>query len=136
MAGIAGVTRMTDFPEFWAKYPHKRGKIAAMKAWAKAVKISSAKEIIAGIELYIAHKPTWQDWAHPTTWLNQGRWMDEYETAGDSYGQTYGVSCRHCREPIGRVNTAGMHPKCYDEYVSGRTAQRLEGHVPMKDYLH
>lgn len=53
--------------------------MAAMKAFAKALKVASADDISAGVDRYIRNKPEWQAFCHPETFLNQGRWMDEYE---------------------------------------------------------
>lgn len=30
-----------------------------------------------GVRRYLTSKPAYADWAHPETWLNKGRWMDE-----------------------------------------------------------
>ena len=68
-----------SFDEFWAAYPNKKAKLAARKAYDKALKHATHEEIMAGIAPYMDNKPNWQDFAHPTTFLNQGRWLDEYE---------------------------------------------------------
>lgn len=98
------------FDLFWQAYPRKMGKLAAQKAWAKAAKLADPKEIIAGIEPYKAHKPDWQDYCHPATWLNQGRWMDEYEQPA---------------EPLPREQAKGG-----TVYVQGK------GFVPINEYLN
>lgn len=65
------------FDMFWDKYPRKVGKQAAEKAFAKALKLASVEDIVAGAERY-AKDPNRVDafTAHPTTWLNAGRWAD------------------------------------------------------------
>lgn len=65
------------FEMFWNAYPRKVGKQAAIKAFAKAAKTVSTDEIIAGAIRY-ANDPNRVDafTAHPTTWLNAGRWAD------------------------------------------------------------
>jgi hypothetical protein len=71
----------TDFGAFWDRYPRKVGKLAAFKAYQKARSQASADEILAGVENYRAHLPSDAQFiCHPTTFLNQGRWMDSYET--------------------------------------------------------
>ena len=71
---------MTDFDAFWSRYPRRVGKLAAMKAYKKALDIATAEDILAGVELYRANLPEDICYvAHAATWLNQGRWMDEYE---------------------------------------------------------
>jgi len=72
------IERTREFDDFWNAYPRRVGKIAAQKAYAKARRIASAGEILKGVAAYTAHKPEYADWCHPTTFLTQGRWMDEY----------------------------------------------------------
>jgi len=74
---------MTDFNEFYKLYPRHVGKLAAMKAWDKALRYAPASQIIAGLQAQL-HELAAKDMQfipHPTTWLNQGRWMDEPDTA-------------------------------------------------------
>jgi hypothetical protein len=54
------------------------GKQAAERAFAKACKVAEQSVIIAGAARY-ADDPNRVDafTAHPTTWLNAGRWNDE-----------------------------------------------------------
>lgn len=70
---------LSDFDTFWAAFPRRIGKLDAMKAYAKARTVATAAEILAGVELYKQHKPEYADWCHPSTFLNKGRWMDEYD---------------------------------------------------------
>lgn len=65
------------FDMFWSKYPRKVGKQAALKAFMKAIKLAPVEDIVAGAERY-ANDPNRVDTftAHPTTWLNAGRWAD------------------------------------------------------------
>jgi hypothetical protein len=65
------------FEMFWNVYPRKVGKQAAIKAFAKALKSASVEDIVAGASRY-ADDPNRSDTftAHPTTWLNAGRWAD------------------------------------------------------------
>ena len=68
--------------KFWAEYPRKVGKDAAMKAFLKR-KTDDALlgEMIEKLKLQIVEN----NWTrenqryipHPATWLNEGRWMDE-----------------------------------------------------------
>lgn len=71
---------MTDFNAFWSRYPRKVGKLAAMKAYEKALKMATHEQIMAGVELYRQHMPSEMQYVpHASSWLNAGRWMDEYE---------------------------------------------------------
>lgn len=66
------------FAEFWEVYPKRVAKVAAQRAWAKALKRATAAEIIAGAVAYRDDRNrTSQFTAHPATWLNGGRWDDE-----------------------------------------------------------
>lgn len=66
-----------DFGEFWYRFPRRVGKLAAEKAYQKALRGATHEEIMAGVERYIRTKPSYADWCHPRTFLSQGRWMDE-----------------------------------------------------------
>lgn len=68
-----------EFTEFWKVYPAKVAKLAAMKAYEKARKLATAQELIEGVARYRQHKPAWQAYAHPASWLNAGRWLDDYD---------------------------------------------------------
>lgn len=74
---------MNGFSTFWSAYPLKVGKLAAMRAFSKALRQATASELLRGVERYKATKPAWQQWAHPATWLNQGRWLDEVPHAAE-----------------------------------------------------
>lgn len=68
-----------EFDLFWKDYPRKVGKEAARKAYAKALKKTTAAKIGAGVEslrIQVAGKDQ-QFTPHPATWLNEGRWDDE-----------------------------------------------------------
>lgn len=67
------------FDEFWRLYPRKVGKIAARKAFAKAVKLAPLPVILDSVRLYAmdARMRDPEFVAHPSTWLNEGRWDDE-----------------------------------------------------------
>lgn len=68
-----------DFKTFWATFPRRVGKLAALKAYKKARQLASAEEILQGIAQYKQSKPDYADYCFPTTFLNQGRWLDEPE---------------------------------------------------------
>lgn len=68
-----------SFEEFWAAYPRRVGRAAAEKAWTKALRSADAAAIVAGAVRYASERkggdPKFT--AHPTTWLNAGRWADD-----------------------------------------------------------
>jgi len=70
------------FDEFWAAYPKKTGKAAALKAWSKLKDI----RIVLGLILEaLRWQRTSDQWTkdggqyvpNPATYLNQERWLDE-----------------------------------------------------------
>ncbi len=77
----ADADRDLAFEEFWLVYPRKVGKGQARKAWRTAIKKSSASEIMAGALRY-AKQPGREEQftAHPTSWLNGERWLDQSPT--------------------------------------------------------
>lgn len=83
----------TPFETFWQAYPHRVGKLAAQKAHAKALRSATPGDILAGVQRYVRTKPDWQTWAHPTSWLNAGRWMDQI---GADPARTAGGLLREC----------------------------------------
>jgi len=76
------------FTEFWDVYPRKSAKGAARRAWSKAAATTDPTVIIAGAARYAAD-PNREDTytAHPATWLNGERWLDEPLPARDSRGE-------------------------------------------------
>ena len=77
------------FDEFWATYPRRQGKGAAVKAWANAIKRADPDAIIeaaAGYRDDPQREP--QFTAMPQTWLNQDRWEDEPLPAPSSPGSS------------------------------------------------
>lgn len=78
-----------DFQAFWAAYPRREAKFNAMKAYEKARRFASAEDILAGVERYKQHMPDEKQYRPlPASFLNAGRWMDEYE---DQPRQTRGA---------------------------------------------
>lgn len=67
------------FDEFWNIYPRKVGRKAASPAYSRAIRTIPEEELIAAAKAYAdACKGSDEKFiAHPTTWLNQGRW-DEF----------------------------------------------------------
>ncbi len=86
------------FEEFWAAYPKKTGKQAAFKSWQR---VKPTAELHAKIIKAVATAKRTEQWQrengrfipNPATWLNQGRWDDEYEEVT----QPYGSNSQHSR---------------------------------------
>lgn len=75
------VREETTFDQFWAAYPRKIGKKAALKAWNMAKDLPDITVILTAITAQKASTQWLKDGGqfipHPATWLNQGRWHDE-----------------------------------------------------------
>jgi len=63
---------------FWPAFPNKKSKAKAIPSFQKAREKAGLETIMAGLEAYIANKPIKREWMHPTTFLNQQRWADDY----------------------------------------------------------
>lgn len=68
-------------------YPRKVGKDAAWRVWMRKKHELPLANELAAILARQCHCEQWQRDGgqyipHPATWLNQGRWQDEIETAG------------------------------------------------------
>lgn len=75
-------TYSESFLIFWDKYPIKKGKPEAFKAWQKIN--PDIAIILSAIEAQKDEKIELQrmkkfcpEWPHPSTWINQRRWEDE-----------------------------------------------------------
>ena len=72
-----------EFDRWYALYPRKEAKTAARKAFAKARKAADMVTLIAALERYVesVKGKDRQYIALPASWLNAGRWEDEYAPA-------------------------------------------------------
>ena len=104
MGDVVAITKPQTFEDFWKECPKKVGKLLAKVKWdaitssagldAKTkedtgdiVKLgvlrASSEELIKGMRAYRRrHMNESSGWVdpyalHPSTWLNQGRWMDQ-----------------------------------------------------------
>lgn len=93
------------FDEFWTAYPKKVGKKAAWSAWNK---IKPDTELYDKIMTAIGRARATDQWQrengrfipNPATWLNQGRWDDEYEEVNTN-GEHRRFSGANSKEPTG-----------------------------------
>lgn len=79
-----------EFAQFYEIFPRHVGRKPAFEAWKKVLKAGkkTAAELIEAADAYAKHragKPK-QYTLHPSTWLNQERWEDEYEEDTTGYG--------------------------------------------------
>ena len=66
-----------EFETWYAAYPKKVAPALALRAYLKARLKADAATLLAGIDRYRQTKPAYADWAHPASWLNAERWLDE-----------------------------------------------------------
>lgn len=69
-----------EFDEkFWPVCPKKVGKESAFKAFCKARKTAELEPLVSAMRGYALERAGLEPryTAHPTTWLNAGRWADE-----------------------------------------------------------
>lgn len=76
-----GVDLMRDFAEWYTAYPRHIARGAAERAYKAARKHATADELLAGAKAFASlcqAKGTEKGFiAHPATWLNGRRWLDE-----------------------------------------------------------
>jgi uncharacterized protein YdaU (DUF1376 family) len=75
----------SDFAIWWEHVPNKKAKDGALTCYRRARKKATAQALLAGIQRYaasVAGKDK-KYIAHPTTWLNEGRWKDEEAVASE-----------------------------------------------------
>ena len=75
-----GESPTSGFEKFWSAFPVKKGKDTARRSWDKQGLDKIAPRIIAHVAMMLSRDATWQDKKfipHPTTYLNQHRWLDE-----------------------------------------------------------
>ncbi len=105
------------FDEFWQKYPRRIGKLAARKAFIAAIKNHGATldQLLDGVERYVRHKPGYADWAYPASWLNAGRWADEYDNSNGRQAEPAEDWWAQCKRLHGL--------KCGGQYAHGLRMQ-------------
>lgn len=113
-----------SFDEFWSIYPRRVAKLAAKKAWDRAIKNGSSPDIIiAGAHRYARERRQAEDryTKHPATWLNGGCWMDDPGANGDGHEQSYAEIADELRN--------GPEPRTYyDVATSGLAGSRRHKH--------
>lgn len=76
------IYKKDHFEQFWKAYPRKVAKPKAEDIYKRIItkKEATHEQIMKGLDVYLGElsKADWLNPAHPTTWLNQARWEDEY----------------------------------------------------------
>lgn len=75
-----------DFDDWWGVYPRKVGKQKAEKAYGVARRNGVTPEqlhdgLVASVAQWRRERRPPDKVPHPTTWLNEGRWDDDYNPA-------------------------------------------------------
>jgi hypothetical protein len=81
-----------DFTVWYERYPRKKAKADAQKAYQKARYTASAEEILAGLDRYNSSLSPGFDQnfvPYPASWLRAGRWGDEYTQEISKPAQSY-----------------------------------------------
>ena len=86
-----------EFDTWWEHVPRKAGKGQARPAYKKARKKTDADTLLAGIQRYAESVKTRdrQYVAHPATWLNGERWLDEPDKPPESKTEWHGIPLCH-----------------------------------------
>lgn len=83
--GLRPVRSAHRFEDFWKPYPIKVAKVKALAAWKRKHLDAQADAIVADVTRRITPATLDKKWQegiipHPTTYLNQERWLDEAST--------------------------------------------------------
>ncbi|MDR6538850.1 hypothetical protein [Variovorax soli] len=77
----AAIESMPGFPAFYAAYPRKVGRKAALKAWLKLAPDEALQATILGAlaaqRPHLDRRENGRFIKHPSSWLNDGCWDDE-----------------------------------------------------------
>jgi len=76
------------FTAFWSEYPRKIGKGAAWKVWKREKLDKLVEVIVQSVKDHLELDEQWtkdggQFIPHPSTFLNQSRWEDEFDNKED-----------------------------------------------------
>lgn len=108
-----------NFDEFWAKYPRRVAKKAALSEWNKL----STEEKNKCVEVIERHCALWKDTdvqfiPHPRTWLHQGRWDDELQEV-----KVNGKPWQETRTGVEQKGAEmGIYPQDYEHWQWFRNA--------------
>jgi len=112
------------FAKFWSAYPRKVGKDVARKAFAKRKPSIELVDLMVQAVNRQKMTPQWakdggQFIPHPSTWINEGRWMD-----GEQPSQSDSTWFREAGFDFDWVaNNAGCYPSNFKKFANGK---RLE----------
>ncbi len=75
---LSGNKVLDGFDQFWSVYPRRVAKLAAMRMYKRALKLTTVETILWAAKQYAAERTGMDSrfTAHPATWLHAGRWED------------------------------------------------------------
>jgi len=85
-----------EFLIWWGAFPRHTAKLYAEQCYLRARQKATAQELFDGIESYKMAKHRDAEYCHASTFLNQGRWLDELP------GSIYAFTCPHTPTCAGR----------------------------------
>lgn len=103
---------LKHFDEFWGIYPRRHAKIAAKAVWARKNLDVVSDVIVTGLKRQLANGGFSDDpkfIPHPSTWLNQERWVDE--TASNRQPAPTDALGRPVFRVMGKTYTVDSPPK-------------------------
>ena len=126
-----------DFNAFWAAYPRKVAKLAALKAWRKvATSEALVEQIMAGLraqlpEMLKTYKRDRSMVPHPATWLNGRRWEDVTPNVTNCDTRRH-IACEKCGDTGIRVLKHGF-TRCV--CIAGQLTGLMTGPIHAEDAL-
>ena len=107
---------IVNFDDFWKAYPKKAGKAYALKCWERLKINNGLKEKIM---VAVEKQKKWPQWIkdngqyipNPSTWLNQGRWDDEYTDR----------TCPKCKDKGKYISATGYEQVCTCPAAKGKS---------------
>lgn len=108
-----------EFESFWHVYPRRISKKAAFKSFERAIRegVDPAKIILA-VEKYkkwLGGEGWRPECKHPTTYLNQGCWDDEYDIPEDKKAITFKLPMVHVEVLRGAGISDAMIKRWFDD---------------------
>ena len=100
---------LSRFPEFYAAWPKKKGKLAAEKAWPRAVRAAGSEQVIIDAAAAYAanpYRPEREFIPYPATWLNRGGWEDELDGPKQARGGAVEGNRARAMEHVAQVQAA------------------------------
>lgn len=104
---------LKEFEIFWKQYPRSENKSMAEKAFVKARKKASLELLLKRLEQYKYHNNKNDiKFAYAATWLNQERWMDEYQIQTTKPDRSREQTVEMLKEYEQLEKNKGPAPKC------------------------